>query len=200
MRLARLTRTLLRGLEGILLRHVGAWQAGMRGEPARSDDWHQGSNHRAVATFSNLLAVGRSHHTEDNRVAGADGQRWAPDAGLTLDPQWGGPYRHGALETFGLPSCFLHISATCPVILACHASFLEAQAYTLQSFKHTNHCLGLSSLERDFFCNKKPVARDMEQLQSTNGAHLLKLKHPTISPTLALDVVHHPACEPRELY
>jgi hypothetical protein len=36
-------QTLLRGLEEILLRHAGgAWQAGMQGEPTRSDDWHAG--------------------------------------------------------------------------------------------------------------------------------------------------------------
>lgn len=89
-------QTLLRGLEEILLRHVGAWQAGMQGEPTRSDDWHAGFTKDPITGQWRLdpaANAARSHHTEDDRVAGADGQRWAPEAGLPLDPQWGGPYR-----------------------------------------------------------------------------------------------------------
>ena len=89
-------QTLLRGLEEILLRHVRAWQAGVQGEATRSDDWHAGFTKDPITgqwRLDSVANAARSHHTDDDRVAGADGQRWAPEAGLPLDPQWGGPYK-----------------------------------------------------------------------------------------------------------
>lgn len=76
---------LLRSLSGVLDRHVQAWQqGGVSTLAGGKDDWHAGFAKDPITGqwIRDDKPLARSHHTDDTRQAGSDGQRWAPEMGL----------------------------------------------------------------------------------------------------------------------